>query len=210
MTSLNVKMDLIKLDMVVKDIHHIWSQVPSRYAHPKTMLAQSRAYVRSDVKKALNYANSARKLFQAESILATRFNSVSEDIDRAGEPSKTLRNHYLAQIVSGDYEGAEETLDKLISSVEKSEGFGTHLSVEMTSSDDNGCTLSFVNSGDYTILITSLSVSKGPEIAKTDPKPTFSVQPKGTRTVSVPLAAPFTVAADYSECGESHSIRTNM
>ena len=211
MTSLNVKMDLIRLDMAVKDIHRIWSEVPSDYTYPKSLLAQSRALVRSDVKKALNYADKARKLFQKESVLATRYNSIADKVENSGENARVQRNHYLKYVSDGDYKNAEETLDKVISMVGKSEGIGTHVTLELISSDENGCVLSFNNTGEYTVMVTTLNVTKGSERVKTNPKATFSVQPKSVRKVTVSSSPPgITVSAEYTEHGENRSIHIEL
>ena len=210
MTSLNIKMNLIRLDMAVKDIHHLWSQVPSDYTYPKSILAQSRACVRSDVKKALGYADKARKLFQKESVLATRYNAISDKVEHAGENARVLRNHYLRYISDGDYKNAEETLDKVTEMVGRSEGIGTHVSVELVSSDDNGCVISFNNTGEYTVMVTSLNVTSGSERVRTDPKATFSVQPKSVRKVTVQSPPGITVSAEYTERGENRSIHIEL
>ena len=210
MTSLNVKMNLIKLDMSVKDIHRIWSEVPSGYVYPKSILAQSRAYVRSDVKKALNYSDKARKLFQKESILATRYNSIADRIEHSGENARIQKDYYLRYVSDGNYKEAEETLDKLVTLVGKSKDIGTHVSLELTSSDENGCIISFNNSSEYTIMVTSLNVTKGSERVETKPKGTFSIQPKSTRKIEVMAAPTITVSADYTEHGENHSIHSEL
>lgn len=210
MTSLNIKMDLIRLDMAVKDIHRIWSEVPSDYTFPKSLLAQSRAYVRSDVKKALHYADRARKLFQQESILATRYNSISDRVENSGEDARVQRNHYLKYLSDGDYKNAEECLDKVVSRVGKSEGIGTHVTVELSSSDDNGCVLSFTNTGEYTVMVTSLSVTKGSERINTSPKATFSIQPKSARKVTVSAQPEIEVSMEYTEHNESRSIHITL
>lgn len=210
MTSLNIKMNLIKLDMSVKDIRRIWLEVPSGYVYPKSILAQSRAYVRSDVKKALNYSDKARKVFQKESILATRYNSIAGRIEHSGESARIQRDCYLRQISDGDYKEAEETLNKLVTIVGKSKDIGTHMSLELTSSDEDGCILSFINSSEYTIMVTSLNVTKGSERVETNPKRTFSVQPKSIRKVEVMATPTITVSADYTEHGENHSIHSEL
>ena len=210
MASLNVKMDLIRLDMAVKDIHHLWSEVPSDYTYPKSLLAQSRAFVRSDVRKALSFADKARKSFQKESILATQYNSVSDKIENAGENARIHRNRYLRFLSEGDYKSAEECLEKLMKSVGKSEEIGTHVSVELRSSDENGCTLSFFNSGEYTVMVSRLVVTKGSEKVKTVPGTTFSIQPKSSRDVSVKATPGVSVNAEYTEHGENHSIQKDL
>ena len=210
MTSLNIKMNLIRLDMAVKDIHHLWSEVPSDYTYPKSILAQSRAYVRSDVKKALGYADKARKLFQKESVLATRYNTISDKVEHAGENARVLRNHYLKYISDGDYKSAEDALDKVVALVGKSEGIGTHITVELISSDDNGCVIAFNNIGEYTVMVTSLNVTKGSERIKTEPRGTFSVQPKSIRKITVPSTPNIVVSAEYTERGENRSIHVEL
>ncbi len=210
MTSLNVKLDLIRLDMAVKDIHHLWSEVPSDYTYPKSLLAQSRAYVRSDVKKALYYADKARKSFQKESILATRYNGIADQVEHAGENARTQKNHYLKFVSEGDYKAAEECLEKVVNAVRKSEGIGTHISVELESSDDKGCILSFTNIGEYTVMVGRLVVTKGSEKIKTTPGNTFSIQPKSSRKITVQATSPITVSAEYTERGENRSIHKEL
>ncbi len=210
MTSLNVKMDLIRLDMAVKDIHRLWSGSPSDYTHPKSYLAQSRAYVRSDVKKALYYADKARKAFQKESVLASRYNAVADMVEYSGEDARVQRNHYLKYVSEGDYRSAEEALEKVVRAVGRSEGIGTHVSVEVLSSDDSGCVVSIRNVSDYTLMVTGLSVTHGSEAVRTDPKATFSVQPKSTRKIAVSAPLPVSVHIEYTEHGENRSLQTEL
>ncbi len=210
MTSLNVKLDLIRLDMAVKDIHHLWSEVPSDYTYPKSLLAQSRAYVRSDVKKALGYADKARKAFQKEAILATMYNGIADQIEHAGENARVQRNHYLRYISEGDYKAAEDCLEKVSDAVGKSEGIGTHVSVRLESSDDDGCVLSFDNAGEYTVMVNRLVVTKGSDKVKTNPGFTFSIQPKSSRKVTVQAIPEITVTAEYTERGENRSIQKEL
>ncbi len=210
MTSINVKLDLIRLDMAVKDIHHLWSEVPSDYTYPKSLLAQSRAYVRSDMKKALYYADKARKSFQKESVLATRYNGIADQVEHAGENARVQRNHYLRYVSEGDYKSAEECLEKVVNAVGRSEGIGTHVTVELESSDDSGCIISFVNTGEYTVMVSRFVVTKGSERIKTVPGTTFSIQPKSSRKVTVQAVPGITVSAEYTERGENRSIQKEL
>ena len=210
MTSLNVKMNLIKLDMVVKDIHHLWSEVPSGYVYPKSILAQSRAYVRSDVKKALFYADKARKAFQSESILATRYNAISDEIDGAGENARVQRNQYLRFTAEGEYGLAGNCMERMTELVRKSERIGTHISVELRSSDTDGCIVTFTNSGEYTVMVSRLTVTKGSEKVRTIPGTTFSIQPKSAREVSVQAVPNIVVTAEYTEHGENHTVSREL
>ena len=206
MSSISVKMDLIKLDMVIKDIHHIWSEIPSQYIYPKSILAESRSVFRSNVKKALTIAEKARKQFQKESVIATKYNLISEQIPSSGETAKRLNSEYKVSIAEGDYQKSEEILESLIPQVSKSADKGSFLSVELSSSDDAGCVLICRNDSDYMISVASLCVTKGSEKLQTDPKNTFTVQGKSSRMVKVSAPAPVHVSLIYSERGENKSI----
>lgn len=210
MTSINVKLNLIRLDMVIKDIHRIWSEVPSSYLYPKSLLAQSRAYVRSDVKKSLSLAGKARKLFQRESILATRYNLVADTIEISGDVARSERNNYLKCIIDGDYVGADASLNRISEQVSRSRGIGAHVSARLTSSDDGGCVFVLDNNGPYTIMVTSLIVTKGSDRVKTVPQATFSIQPNSVREILVPASPEIMVSAEYVEHGETKTIQVSL
>ncbi len=210
MTSINVKMDLIKMDMVVKDIRRMWSEIPSKYTYPKGLLAESRAVFRTDVKKALRIAIRARKAFQEESVLATMYNSVSEKIPACGDHARFRNTEYLGALVMGDYVAAKEILDELVSISERSCRNVTNLSAGFVSSDENGCVIQFSNSGDSPISVMSMSVTSGSEKLKTEPRNTFSIQANSVRKVTVSGVPPIHIALQYTERGEYRSFDSEM
>ena len=206
MSGISVKMDLIKLDMVVKDIHHIWSEIPSRYIIPKSTLAEARSVFRSNVKKALAVAEKARRQFQKESVIATRYNLIAEQVPEAGETAKRLNNDYNVSISAGEYDKAEGILDSLIPLVSKSLDKESMISMELLSSDDEGCILMVRNGGDYPVSVSAFSVTKGSEKVRTEPRNTFTVQGKSSRKITVSASAPVHVSMQYTERGENRSI----
>ena len=210
MTSINVKMDLIKMDMVVKDIGRLWSEIPSKYTYPKGLLAESRAVFRTDVKKALRIAIKARKVFQEESVLATKYNSISEKIPACGDHARFRNTEYLSALVKGDYVTAQAIFDELVGIAERSCQNVTNLTAELVSSDENGCIIQFSNSGDSPISVMSMSVTSGSEKLKTEPRNTFSVQANSVRKLTVSGTPPFHIALQYTERGENRSFESEM
>lgn len=210
MTDVNVKMDLIKLDMVVKDIYHLWSEVPSSYVFPKAVLAESRSVLRSNVGKSLKLAQKSHKLFQTESAVATRYNLIADDIPKAGEVARHQNALYQQYIAEGKYDQASESVERLISIVSKSDCIDPHISVELISSDGNGCMLLFTNSGDGSISVMNMTVTSGSEKVKTDPRNTFTIPAKASRKVTVSSPSPVHVSLQYIDHGETKSFDMEM
>ena len=209
MTKINVKMDLIRMDMVVKDILRIYEEVPSSYLYPKSELANARALIRSDVKKSLKVAQRARKVFQEESVLASRYNSVRDSIAASGESMRTLNNEYLKQVSLGKYDDASKTLDEICSKM-KGSAFDLKVSIILSSFDDGGSMVLIKNPAEFQISITEFAVTKGSEVIRTQPSNTFTVSPKSERNVKVSAVPPFRVAARYTLGGEEHSVTEEL
>ncbi len=206
MTSISVKTDLIKLDMVVKDIHHLWSEIPSPYTHPKAILAESRAVLRSDVKKSLKLAEKARKLFQRESVVATRYNQISLGIQESGESAKRHNIQYMQLLSQGDYQGAEKILDTLVREVSTTGVESGLLTARIVSSGDSVCTVSFANGGDYSLSVTEMSATAASGKVSTEPRNTFTIGPRSSRDVVVHSSPPIHVTARYITHGRSDSL----
>ncbi len=206
MSGITVKMDLIKLDMVVKDIHHTWSEVPSQYTVPKAALAEARAIFRSNVKKSLSLAEKSRKMFQRESALATRYNPIAEKCTGGTDPVKRRNTEYLQHIAKGEYAKAEEDL-KFLEGVSTTMGPAFEsLSVRLNSVDGNGCSVTFSNSNEYQLSVTSMSMSKGSQKLKTNPRNTFTISPKSSRDVLVEAVPPIHISVRYTVRGKEESL----
>lgn len=210
MSEINVKMDLIKLDVVIKDIHHMWSEVPSEYIFPKSILAESRAALRTNVKKSLALAQKAHKLFQQESTLATRYNLVSEKIPKAGETARHQNSVYLKSLAEGEYDRAEIALETIIKTVSGSDCVDPHIAAELVSTDDSGCVILFTNQGENSISVMGMNVTHGSEKVKTEPRNTFTISGKGSRKVIVSAPSPIHVTLQYMDKSETKSFDVEL
>lgn len=209
MTTINVKMDLIRMDMVVKDILRIYEGVPSPYLFPKAELAKSRALVRTDVKKALKIARKALTIFQEESVIATRYNAIKDSILLSGETLRIQNNDYLKLVSQGDYDEAGKVLDDLSSKI-KGAYLEYKVTVSLSSSDEAGSVLCVSNQADFHSIVSDFTVTKDSDSVKTDPGHTFTVPPKSERMVKVSALPPFHISARYQIGGEEKSISEDL
>ena len=114
MVKLSLKVQLIDLDLKLKEILRLYQSVPSEYAQGKLILDEVRSLVvDSEIKKACRKADKALASFKKEQIVASEFNRIWGSLGYRNAAIESLRNDYLRAMAIGDYDAAKEIVDKL-------------------------------------------------------------------------------------------------
>ena len=110
-------MQLLKVYRLTKAIEALTKDAESPYVVPAKELAQARSYLRSDIKLCLKHLQRAHTLYQQESALAVRYQTVADYVrTQATQDFASMGVEYERAVRSGDYRGAGKILDKMLSS----------------------------------------------------------------------------------------------
>lgn len=114
MVKLSFKVQLIDLDIKLKEILQLYQSAPSEYAQGKLILDEVRALVAvSDIRKASRKADKALASFRAENTIASEYNRVSGSLGFKNATTEAIKNEYLRALAAGEYDAAKEAVAKL-------------------------------------------------------------------------------------------------
>ena len=109
-----LRITLIRMDMLMDDIHRIWSTVPSSYVVPKRRLGEARSVLVSDSKRACRLISKARREIIEESKAAQEYNRFRNIIPQIDDPIvRDLDRRYNGSLEKGDYKTARNIAIKL-------------------------------------------------------------------------------------------------
>lgn len=146
-------MQLLKVYRLTKAIEALTKDAESPYVVPAKELAQARSYLRSDIKLCLKHLQRAHTLYQQESSLAVRYQSVAEYVRTQATPDfASMGVAYERAVRSGDYREAGKVLDQMLSH-EIPEKREEHLSVVLS---DDRMSIVIRNKAKSFIIVTSV------------------------------------------------------
>ncbi|MFA6710862.1 MAG: hypothetical protein WCR83_06035 [Candidatus Methanomethylophilaceae archaeon] len=175
--SFSEKIGLMKLDRMMNDIHRLYSDVPSDYVQTKTELEKARAILYSDTKKASKQIGYALRSMQKESVVASRYNRIAENIRVCGD--KVIMEsdkEYHEALARGNYKKANTILSRISTSAVIVNSKHV-LQIKMDSHSDSTATFIIFNTDSCAIMVPFMEIRSSGAILNADPPSPFSVQP---------------------------------
>ena len=204
-----VKVQYIKLDIIARDISNIHASVASPYVIPKRQLTTVRGLMYDNPKKAVREMKKAKKMFLAESRVASEYNRYADIIDESKDDRLLLlRTEYLNAIHEGDYKGARKILEKVSVSPEIVEP-RPRLVINTERTTATSAILTATNELDSNLLITSFNILSDSDIVS-DVHGTMIIQGKERRRITLTsekgIQYPVKVAITYTVGNEDRKL----
>lgn len=211
LTKYKVKTNYIKLDLMVRDIANIHSNVESPYVVPKRYLAEARNDIYVSLKKAVRSMKKAKGLFIEESSIAYEYNRYKEIIEETkDEKLLNMNSRYLKAIHEGDYKTAKQIVLNMSASHDVVEP-PSRLKLTTESTNDRSAIIVAENEFDTNLLITNFNILSD-ETTESDVHGTLLIQ--GREKVQIGLRSdtdiryPVKISVTYSIGNEDK--RTNF
>ena len=187
MTMFSFKVQMMRLDLLVSDIRRIHSCIPSEYVQPKKsqifggvnilQIAEGGASGGDHtVKKAVKIARKGKDQFLEESIIASEYNIIRDDVTLSKDPEVlSLNEDYIRAMRSGEYRKARRLVERLYSVVAVMNGHS--LFTDHVSSNGKSLTVSISNRGNRNASIMSMKVLCGGDEVECSIHAPFVVHP---------------------------------
>lgn len=209
-----LRITLIKMDILMADIHRIWSSVQSPYAVPKRKLGEARSILISDPKRAYKLMCKARKDMVEESKAAQEYNHYRAVIPQINDSVvRDLDSRYKDCLEKGDYKAARNVAIKL-SRTDAVIRARHSVTIKLTSSDATSLTYALENNSIQDMTIRILKITDGQMEMESDMRYPFIIR-RNTRTEVVfrhdwPVSDTVQVYLEYTDDGivKTHSFET--
>ncbi len=118
----NLRLKLLKLDLLLKDIQEICRSVPSDYVLGRSELDDVRAWYRDPTKVSacVRRTKSALKRFRAEAVVAGEYNRAVRNMEFVSATTDHLIKNYRSLLAAGNYREAGELVPMIAESVKGS------------------------------------------------------------------------------------------
>ena len=152
------KMVAIKMDLLMTDIHRIWSSVHSPYTQQKRTLSDARSVLYSNPKRALKLMRRAREDMISESLAAQEYNRYRLMLPQIDDDEVvSLDSKYQDALSNGKYAAARKYAQKL-SSCDAVRSSAHSINVHLESQNDTSLTYVLENSSNEDIIVKRFAV----------------------------------------------------
>lgn len=183
------KLTIIKMDIVMNDIHRIWKSIDSPYVSGRNKLSEARSILYSNPKRAYKLMCKARSDMVEESKAAQVYNRYKKVIPQLHDKEVSdLVKKYEGALSKGDYKGARKIALKLsdcksVCSAKQS------LSLKFESQTSEALLYSVENSSNHDVTVKRFTVFIGTEKMDSDVVYPFTIHNNSRITVKFSLKA---------------------